>query len=672
MGESRSAPALSPLTGCLRRVALRVRMQRCLDALCLAFPTGCTLASLHLILAKSAVALGLSLPAFDLRAGLLWLAAIPLAFATLALLSQRVAPEASARRIDISHQLADTLESALEFARKPADAQHPFERATIARALSLASDVDPRRAAPLHRPRALPWGVPALVVLGSALWWPGPSATEATRTQAPPPTTRALLSEDDAEAFGEAAEGALREADAAPPELKAKIAAYNELVARVAAGELTPDEAQSALSELERGLRNASQADLDAMQAAMAQLAEQLGNARITKSLAEALSAAEAERAAAAMAELSQRMADPTDNPRDERALSEALAQAEQVPDAAAGQQTRTQLEQEIKRLLEHKRAREQRGQDATHDQRLLKQKQRKLEALRKQASREAQARRRLEQLRKALGDASRQLRARQRNQAGEAMQRARRELERMAAQQRAARAGARLAQQAAQLGRVMQGRLGQGSEGQPGDRGNQDQPGQAGQGRRLSVARFARSARGEKSGAGRRPDQPGQPGQGQNGRKPGDPRPGGPGQAAQPGERAERLIVADGEGATPLVSLDDTPQSEPGDGAGLGDDKPVSDKRASAMETRGETTQVRGQAQRGPTRSEVIREAGSAGFASEPYRDVHADYQKHAESVIERDRVPPGYRFYVRRYFQLIRPRQERGDIGRATGETP
>jgi hypothetical protein len=25
---------------------------------------------------------------------------------------------------------------------------------------------------------------------------------------------------------------------------------------------------------------------------------------------------------------------------------------------------------------------------------------------------------------------------------------------------------------------------------------------------------------------------------------------------------------------------------------------------------------------------------------------------------VLERDRVPPGYRFYVRRYFQLIRPR--------------
>ena len=31
-----------------------------------------------------------------------------------------------------------------------------------------------------------------------------------------------------------------------------------------------------------------------------------------------------------------------------------------------------------------------------------------------------------------------------------------------------------------------------------------------------------------------------------------------------------------------------------------------------------------------------------------------------HLDAVLERDHVPPGYRFYVRRYFQLIRPREE------------
>ena len=36
----------------------------------------------------------------------------------------------------------------------------------------------------------------------------------------------------------------------------------------------------------------------------------------------------------------------------------------------------------------------------------------------------------------------------------------------------------------------------------------------------------------------------------------------------------------------------------------------------------------------------------------------MYTDYRAHAEDVLERDQVPPGYRFYVRRYFQLIRPR--------------
>jgi hypothetical protein len=53
-----------------------------------------------------------------------------------------------------------------------------------------------------------------------------------------------------------------------------------------------------------------------------------------------------------------------------------------------------------------------------------------------------------------------------------------------------------------------------------------------------------------------------------------------------------------------------------------------------------------------------VIRSAAQRGFASRDYRNVYAEYAEHAEEVIERDRIPPGYRFYVRRYFQLIRPR--------------
>ena len=59
-----------------------------------------------------------------------------------------------------------------------------------------------------------------------------------------------------------------------------------------------------------------------------------------------------------------------------------------------------------------------------------------------------------------------------------------------------------------------------------------------------------------------------------------------------------------------------------------------------------------------GPSRSEVVLSAADRGFADESYRAVYADYRQHAEAVLEQDQVPSGSRYYVHRYFQLIRPR--------------
>lgn len=79
----------------------------------------------------------------------------------------------------------------------------------------------------------------------------------------------------------------------------------------------------------------------------------------------------------------------------------------------------------------------------------------------------------------------------------------------------------------------------------------------------------------------------------------------------------------------------------------------------ATDLDSRTRNTRVEGeQADEGPSRSEVILGAADRGFVGRGYRDVYTDYSDHAEEVLERDEVPPGYRFYVRRYFQLIRPR--------------
>jgi len=60
-----------------------------------------------------------------------------------------------------------------------------------------------------------------------------------------------------------------------------------------------------------------------------------------------------------------------------------------------------------------------------------------------------------------------------------------------------------------------------------------------------------------------------------------------------------------------------------------------------------------------GTASAEVIYGAAERGFTGKGYKDVFTEYQSVAEQVLDKDEIPPGYRFYVRRYFQLIRPRE-------------
>jgi hypothetical protein len=59
-----------------------------------------------------------------------------------------------------------------------------------------------------------------------------------------------------------------------------------------------------------------------------------------------------------------------------------------------------------------------------------------------------------------------------------------------------------------------------------------------------------------------------------------------------------------------------------------------------------------------GSTRSEAIAAAAVLGFRGAGYHDAFVQYRTVAQEHIEQDRLPDGYKFYVRRYFTLIRPR--------------
>lgn len=196
----------------------------------------------------------------------------------------------------------------------------------------------------------------------------------------------------------------------------------------------------------------------------------------------------------------------------------------------------------------------------------------------------------------------------------------------------------------------------GQGSGGQrvrivmPG----QGQPGQGG---------------GQGQGQGSEGDSPGQEGQPGQGQGQGQ---GAGGQGDGQGQSDELVLEMrpGGQGADAILEMPGMGggQQRPGQGGGNEpgssqygtDHHPDSMASATELDSSGEMSRVDGAESDGATRSQVIRGASASGFAGRGYRNVHADYADHAEEILQREDVPAGYRYYVRRYFQLIRPREE------------
>lgn len=70
-------------------------------------------------------------------------------------------------------------------------------------------------------------------------------------------------------------------------------------------------------------------------------------------------------------------------------------------------------------------------------------------------------------------------------------------------------------------------------------------------------------------------------------------------------------------------------------------------------------TERVKGIDNEGPTVKQTFVEAAKKGFARASWAKVYADYSEVAESMIARQGLPVGRKSLVRRYFELIRPRQ-------------
>ena len=95
---------------------------------------------------------------------------------------------------------------------------------------------------------------------------------------------------------------------------------------------------------------------------------------------------------------------------------------------------------------------------------------------------------------------------------------------------------------------------------------------------------------------------------------------------------------------------------SDSGSGNGTAND--ASNAPSIDVQYRDETIKSQGGGSSGDmTTQEIIEQAGQKGFASQPYREVFQTYEKAAESVLDNETIPQGYRRYVEKYFDMIRP---------------
>jgi hypothetical protein len=679
------AEATPSLERRLRAVARRARAQRAIVALP-PLATGLGAGLVCVFLARDLGAI---------REGEALAAAATATVATLVLVAlaalRPVDPLALAVLLDRALGLRGRLANALSLAADPSP------MASLARrdAERHATRVEPARVLPYKWPRSIA-GALALLLVAAALLGIGPLRTRAPRVTQEQESPRLEVADAPA-AVDPDALAALRERMAETrsegelaPEVEAANAALNTLIEELARGELTEDEALARIAELEATLDRGASARAAEIQRELAEAARQMRDAASTGALARALTEGDLDRAAEELSSLAQRAR--TEPPP--RELLENLRAMAADREREARERELEEAEQEEERLLQRRREREQRGEEQPEEEeRLLEQRQRELDRLRREHEARQEVERQLDELRRELGDAADRMEEEHRRPsegASEAMERAAEELRQEAREQQSAEQMRELARELQRLREALreaqqqQGGEGQSGQGQGQDEGQDGQ--QGGQGARMR--RFVLRAGGGEGGEGmrlgvRRPGGPsgeggedegqggGQAGQqqGQGAEGQGGDQPGGQGGQGQ-GEQGEMLML--GQGGDAVLEIPGLGQAggqgppqgggqgegQEGPGQGTGHDGTMLDDPSERL-AGGRAVRVQGEPGSGPSRSQVIRGASSEGFASRDYERVYEDYASHAEEAVERDRVPPGYRGYVQRYFELIRPRE-------------
>jgi hypothetical protein len=592
-----------------------------------------------------------------------------------AVMLRRLSPGAGTIALDRHHKLHDRLTNAIAFEAIAAAERSALMEVAIDDACEHASKLEPSRAAPLRTPRdlvaplALGLGVAAL----GMLYVPRPIVVAPQEKQ----IDALAMSPDDIELFRDAAK-ALERPDQSP-EMKAAVDKFNQLIEDIANKRLDRTEAFRKMEAIERELLTGAEADAKEFEEALKDAAEELKKSDLSKPLAESLEKKNLEQAQKDLKALAEQL---RSGKKPDKAALEKLRQAlakaaERKKEAlAAVNEKRNEAREDLLKKKSQKKDDPDAGPKDEQEERLLKKKERELERLDREAEQKERAGRQLERLDRELSKAAQDL-MKDLGLSAQDLEQAAEDINRMQQEQMSQKEKEELRQRLEELREQIR------------------QQGQAGKKRMARMMKFGKRARGSsgkgqkgdgEKGDGEKGDQPGDDQEGQDGEpkdgegkdgkdgKDGQGKGAGKGQQWVIGPGGKKILIpgmgqGSGQGDMPGMGAGAGPGSGegkdgPGAGqggkeAGTGHDGNLAGKRTDLKSGTSDVQQQALDTQQGPSRSEVILSAAERGFKGSGYKKVFKEYHTTAEQQINKDTVPDGYRSYVHRYFQLIRPRE-------------
>jgi hypothetical protein len=639
-------PELRPIYSLLARVQQR---ERAAEALALtvrvALPAGLIIA------AASVVSTRLLMTPTDYA----WAALAPIPLVLGWVLVRRRSLRATARRVDAHYRLHDRLGNAIEFAEQsakiPNDDPRTRDMAELAIADGAASVAGlvakPVVKLTVPKPRVLD-GL-SLALLLAALLLP-------QRVPEVPPDARLSheelpeLETDDKRGLdmtrAEPLREELRKLENSKEEEIARIS--NELLGVLAdleTGEIDRGEALRRLDELDDELHEAETAmeeqleeDPWMLSEAMRELAEDLREHELMEEVAEALAKADAEEVEKELQELMEKA--EAEGGELKKELDEALKEMERSLQRSTNENTGTERAmEEAERELE--RQKKNPAEDPEEQERALERKKEKLEELKRQHEREQKAREQLDQLQ----ELSRQSQGN--SQSGSSQQKRQDSQKKLSQGTGNASKKSRQSQQMNDVRDAMdQAKSFVQRSGQNGESENR---------RKQQQQRFAKAAKGQKGKDGKPATMLVEGEVGEDGEPMGMM---GEGQEGEGEGEGESDSDGEGDGQGDGQGNGQGNQQGNGVGPGIGEGSVEALGDPSSMDVNAKNERVDAQQGKGQTRAEVIETASQEGFATESYRRVYRDYESFAQSAMDSDELPEGQRRRVKRYYQMIQPR--------------